>query len=341
MPIDIGADEVQAIGESAIASASGMAVSYEFYEDHRGEFLDFGAGYDIQLVNTGGAREDFVRSVEQRADELGEVAIVEAPRFQDRRPSIESPVELETDALLVLGVGIGFAGLVTIALLLRAERRSHEHDEPTLRAAGYTSHQLGMTAMLRTAPAAVGGAGAAMVLAVALSSRFPVGIGRQVELDSGVELNAAVVVVGGLSSMLVVGLFSYLLGRAALHRDRTRRTGPALAGRLAGVGAPTELVIGANFALANGSGSRARASRAGIVGGATALAIVVTVGTYVAGVDRLYSDTNGTRVGVGCRRRERQLRRSRKRRSSSSPTIPDRGGDGGAFVLGGRRGRER
>ncbi len=121
---------------------------------------------------------------------MREPAVFGPPRFQDRRTSLESPVELETNALLLLGVGIGIFGIVTIALLLRAERRSHEHDEPTLRAVGYTSHQLGVTAMIRTAPAAVGGAVAATVLAVVLSSRFPVGIGRQLELDDGIQFNA-------------------------------------------------------------------------------------------------------------------------------------------------------
>ena len=288
LPIDIAADEAHSIGESAIASASGMVVSFDFYEAHHDEFLDFGAAYDVQLADRRPATSSSSRSNE-RLEGVASHWSFAPPRFQDRRTPLESPVELETNALLLLGVGIGIAGIVMIALLVRAERRSHEHDEPTLRAVGYTSHQLGMTAVLRTAPAALGGAVVATVLAVALSSQFPVGIGRQLELDRGAELNAAVVGLGGLVAVLVVSGFSYLFGRSALRRDRTAPTRPALAGRLAGVGAPTEVVIGTQLAFAGGNRAGARQSRAGIVGGAAALAIVVAVGIFLTGIDHLYS----------------------------------------------------
>ena len=289
MPIDIAADEVHSIGESASASASGMGVSFDFYEAHHDEFLDFGAAYDVQLADTEGARDEFVESIERTARRRGEPLVFAPPRFQDRRTPLESPVELETNALLLLGVGIGIAGIVMIALLVRAERRSHEHDEPTLRTVGFTSRQLGMTAVLRTAPAALGGAVVATVLAVALSSQFPVGIGRQLELDGGAQFNAAVVGLGGLVAVLVVSGFSYLFGRSALRRDHTAPTRPALAGRLAGVGAPTEVVIGTQLAFAGGNRAGARQSRAGIVGGAAALSIVVAVGIFLTGIDHLYS----------------------------------------------------
>jgi hypothetical protein len=158
-----------------------------------------------------------------------------------------------------------------------------------MRTVGCTSHQLGMTAVLRTGPAALGGAVVATVLAVAVSSQFPVGIGRQLELDGGTKLNAAVVGLGGLVAAIVVSGFSYLFGRSALRRDHTAPTRPALAGRLAGLGAPTEVVIGAQLAFAGGNRAGARQSRAGIVGGAAALAIVVAIGIFLTGIDHLYS----------------------------------------------------
>ena len=289
MPIDIAVDEVQSIGMSASTSENGMAVSYEFYEEHHDEFLDFGAEYDIQLSGGERVRDDFVATFEALARERGQSAVFTPPRFQDRRASLESPVELETNALLLLGLGVALAGTVTIALLLRVEQRSHEHDEPTLRSLGFTSRQLGVTAMLRTAPVAIGGALVAIVLAIALSSRFPVGIGRQLELDRGVEVDAAVVGLGGALSTLVICGLSYLFGRAAPRRVLTARARPTVAGRLAAVGVPSEVVIGTHLAFAGGHGSRPTPSRAGIAGGAVALAIVVAVGIYVAGVDHLYS----------------------------------------------------
>ena len=150
LPSDIAVDEVRSIGQSAFASTNGILVSHEFYERHRQEFLDFGVGYDIELNGGEHARDDFIAAVEARARERGESALFGPPRFQDRRGSLESPVELETSSLFLLGVGVALAGTLTIALLLRAEQRSHERDEPTFRALGCTSGQLGAAALLRT-----------------------------------------------------------------------------------------------------------------------------------------------------------------------------------------------
>ena len=193
------------------------------------------------------------RPVERRASEREASPLFGPQRLRDRQTGLHSPVELETNALLLLGVGIALAGAATIALLLRAERRSHERGEPTLRALGYTSRQLGAVALLRTAPVAIGGAVTAIVLAVGLSPRFPVGIGRQLELDGGLAVDAAVVGVGGALIVFLVGAFSYLLAQARPRRGppRPRRT---LASRLAGAGGPTEVVIGAQLAFGGGSG---------------------------------------------------------------------------------------
>jgi hypothetical protein len=289
LPVDIAVDEARSIGQSAYVSTNLMLVSHEFYERHRDTFLQFGQGYDIQVSGGPGAVDDFTETIEALARERGESAQFDPPRFQDRRLSLESPVGLETNALLLLGLGIAVAGTVTIALLLRADQRSHDHEEPILRALGFTSRQLGATAMIRTVPVSVGGAVLAMVVGVALSARFPVAIGRELELDPGLAFDAAVVGLGGLFVVLVVTGLSYLFGRAAPRRDRTPRARSTLAGRLAGAGAPTEAVIGTQFAFAGGHGSGPTSRRAGIVAGASAVAVVAAIGLYVAGVDRLYS----------------------------------------------------
>ncbi len=288
MPDDIAVDEVKSTSGSAYGSTTSMLVSQQFYEEHRDEFLDFGAAYDIQLTDVVHAREDFVATVERHAGEREESPLFGPQRLRERQAGLQSPVELESNALRLLGTGIALAGAATLTLLLRAERRSHEHDEPTLRALGYTSRQLGAVALLRTAPVAIGGAVTAIGVAVAVSPRFPVGIGRQLELDGGLDVDVAVVAVGGATIALFVGGLSYLLGHAPLRRGlpRPRRT---LAGRLASAGGPTEVVIGTQLAFGGGSRSGAAQSRGGVIGGAVAVAIVAGVGIYVAGVDHLYS----------------------------------------------------
>ena len=54
-----------------------------------------------------------------------------------------------------------------------------------LRALGLTAPQLAIVAALRVLPAALCGAAIALAGAIALSNRFPIGIGRQLEWIPG------------------------------------------------------------------------------------------------------------------------------------------------------------
>ena len=88
-----------------------------FYEEHRHEFLDFGAAYDVQLTDGPGVQEAFLAAVEARLAE-GETVQVQPGRFSERRDTLDSPVDLETMALLALGIGLAVAGTVAAGLFL-------------------------------------------------------------------------------------------------------------------------------------------------------------------------------------------------------------------------------
>ena len=135
----------------------------------------------------------------------------------------------------------------------------------------------------------MGGAALAVVVAVALSGRYPIGIGRQLELDRGVDVNLAVVGLGALTIVLFVMGFSFVFGRRPASPDPAASSPATLAGWLASAGAPLDAVIGTRFAFERGRGSRSMPSCAAIAGGAAALGIVVAAAMFVAGLDRLYS----------------------------------------------------
>ena len=90
----------------------------------------------------------------------------------------------------------------------------------------------------------------AACVAVALSSRFPVGIGRELELDRGAAANAAVLALGAVLCVFVVLAAAYASGRGAGVDGAARRPNRAGVARWeTKVGAPTGVALGTHFAL--------------------------------------------------------------------------------------------
>src|SRR5262249_38747517 len=149
-----------------------------FYDEQNAHFLSFGDAFDVQL-KPGTSVDEFEAAARK---ELGEYAYYGPPRFSERRASFNTPVDLETAGLLALGIATAVAGAVVVVLLLGAEQRAYESDEEILRTLGATRRQLGVVALLRTAPFAVAGGLLAVGVALALSARFPIGVGHLLEL---------------------------------------------------------------------------------------------------------------------------------------------------------------
>ncbi|MCJ7436989.1 MAG: hypothetical protein MUP97_04405 [Acidimicrobiia bacterium] len=286
---DIGIDEFHQLGNSGYGSTSQMRLSSDFYEAHRDEFLNFGAGYQIQLRDGTRGRKHLVEALRARTPAgVDPLQIYPAPPTV-KRASLETPVQLETTALLALGIGIALAAAFGVALMLRAEQRAHDGDTPTFRALGCTAPQLGAAAAVRALPAALGGTVIALGVALGLSGRYPIGIGRQLELQGGFQVNVAVLGVGALGIVVFMLGCSFLFGRPRRARDLAPSTRATFAAWLGRVGAPTDLTLGAYLAFARSRRTRSVPSRQAIAAGAAVLAIVTALGVYVASVDHLYS----------------------------------------------------
>ena len=196
-PLDIATDEIRAPGQTGDSLANNMIVPRQFYDEYRDRFVDFGAAYDIQLAPSTSV-DDLAAAVEQLIADESQPAFFGPGRFDERRDTLNTPVTVETSALLFLGLGVAIAGGIALVLLLRAEQRGCDRDVPVLRSLGCSAMQLRFVAVLRTLPVAAGAAALAVAVAVGLSARFPVGVGRQLELDRGLDINVAVLVAGGL-----------------------------------------------------------------------------------------------------------------------------------------------
>ena len=206
--------------------------------------------------------------------------------------SVATPVHVETTSLLLLGIGVGLAAAIALVLALRAEQRLHNADNPTVRALGGTTRQLGLVAALRALPIAFGGGLLAVATALVLSPRFPIGIGREVELDRGFQVDLAAVAAGFGVVVLVVVVPAFLFGRPRRSHKLPSARPPSVANWMGRAGAPTDVTIAALVAFDHGRAVRRVPARAAIAGGAALLAVLIGIGVYVSGVDHLYSDPN-------------------------------------------------
>jgi putative ABC transport system permease protein len=267
-----------------------MGIDYRFYERNRADFLDFGSGFSVELAGGASGLDAFVKAVQARTPAGAPPPEVGPPQDLVRRVSLTTPVDLETNALLVLGISLAVAAAIALGLMLRAEQRIVDVNTPALRTLGLGPVHIGAIAVLRMLPVVIGGAAIAVLVAVALSGRYPIGIGRQLELDGGLDVNVAVLILGGLAIGLVTAALSFVAGIPRRDRRRPPTHRLTLARWLGRSGAPTDLVLGTQFAFERGRGMRSVPSRAAVVVGAGALTVVAAVAVFVAGVDRLYSE---------------------------------------------------
>jgi hypothetical protein len=288
VPSDIGVDEVRAVGRSAQSSGNILGLPTAFYEAHRDEFLNYGGEYNLQLAEPSAAR-DLEGELASITPAGVDPPLVFPAEDDSHRGALDTPVRVETTALLALGIGIALAGVIALALVLRTEQRIHDDDTPTLRALGASSRQIGGAAALRTLPSAVAGTVAAVVLAVALSPFFPIGIGRQLELDGGVRIDPLVLGLGIVVTVVAVVGFAFVFAHPwASRRDRPSRRSGATSW-LAAADAPVGLTLGAYLAFARSGARRSAPSRPVIVGAALLVTLMTGLAVYGAGIDHAYA----------------------------------------------------
>jgi len=175
-----------------------------------------------------------------------------------------------------------FAGLAIVTVLaifaqLLARQIFLESDEhAALRALGMSGRQLTMLSLASVAVVAFGAAILAVVLALAVSPLFPIGLMRQLEASPGVRVDGVALAIGAAGSLvliLLVGVWPVRRARATGGRTRgtstpgTNRTGNALAR----ASFPPSAVAGVRMALEPGSGATSVPVRTTIFGSVLAL----------------------------------------------------------------------
>lgn len=286
-PDDIAVDEPRSPRPGVTSSANVMIVSLDFWTAHRSEFIDFGTEFDVRLADGAAGVGDFLGAAKRLA---GDAGVGSQPWGEsDRKSAFAAPVDLETGALLSVGIGAAIGALGLIVLLLRLDQRGLERESEVLRSIGVTSNGLARVAVRRALPATLTAALVAVVGSVAMSARFPIGLGRQLELSPGVSANIAVVGVGvALVVALPLTVAALFAGMSHSARDAepVRHT-PRL---LSNSRLPLHSLLGTRMALGR-NGKRQRASSVvGLSSAVVTIAVVVAVSMWTIGTQRLYDE---------------------------------------------------
>jgi hypothetical protein len=202
---------------------------------------------------------------------------------------VTNGTDLERSGLLLFGAAVAVAGLVIVGQALIRSVQSGGGDVPTLVSVGFSRRQaawaLALPHLLSGAVAVV----VTVVTAVALSPRFPIGLGRRVDPDVGLHLDLPVLAAGGgLVALALTGGVALAAWRAAIANPASERMrGPrrsAIVSALQRLGVPVPVSIGAGLALEPGRGQRALPTRPALVGACAGALGVMGAMTLAAGI---------------------------------------------------------
>ena len=203
---------------------------------------------------------------------------------------IERTIGVESGAVVLLAVIVGFVGLVVTGQMLRRFVDVEGTERLTWRALGWDRGDTVRLALVRGAAFGVGSAVLAVAVAVGLSRWFPVGIARIADPDVGWHVDSRALVVGGVVTMLLVIALAAL---ATARRQPERREPGHLDVRMAapalGVSGSPSVIVGLHLSRPGVGRSKplSVASVLSLILGVMALTATIVA---LASVDHLTSD---------------------------------------------------
>jgi hypothetical protein len=200
---------------------------------------------------------------------------------------VEHATDVERIGVLLFAAGVLLAGFVIVGQALNRTVYALAESTPPLRAVGLARRDV-VGGMVRTfaLPAALAGI-TATAAAVGLSSRFPVGLGGQLEPDRGVHADWLVLVPGALLVLVAVvaGVFAASMrATSAAVRERDAAAPSPLLRPLQALRS-LSLSVGASMALERGRGERSLPIRPALAGAAVGILGVVGSFGLVHGID--------------------------------------------------------
>jgi ABC-type lipoprotein release transport system permease subunit len=192
------------------------------------------------------------------------------------------------DGLLVVALVAALAGTGAVGVVVARQAAADRDEEVVLRAIGLTRHR---RTVVRAAVGIFGGAAGvllAVLLAIAASPLFPIGIARRAEIDPGIDIDWQVLVLGAVALVVGVSLLCVVFAwRATALRPLRVRASHRSVDAVARSGAPAPITLGVAFAVGSGRRSGAVPARTAVIGSVVAITGVVAAIVFAASMARL------------------------------------------------------
>jgi ABC-type antimicrobial peptide transport system permease subunit len=205
--------------------------------------------------------------------------------------NVQRSIHLQAVALRIVGGLVALIGLLMLSQLVARQAALDATDAPTLLALGMTRREIALSGLWRSAMVGATGALIAVVGAFAASPLMPIGTARLAEPDPGFSIDASVLSIGLVGTVLVfIALAALPLWRStkAARREIASAAKPSLPARsttLAGL--PPSMSTGIRHALETGRGRTAVPVRSSLLSVALAIVALAAALTFGAGLDHL------------------------------------------------------
>jgi ABC-type lipoprotein release transport system permease subunit len=191
--------------------------------------------------------------------------------------------------LFALAVVVG-AGVLVGQALVRAVTAGAA-DLPTWRAIGADRRVVVRALVAPVGVTAAVGAVTSILVAIALSPRFPIAVTRRYDFEPGFHADWPVLLLGAAALVVAVLVTAWITAEIRVRRRPVDRARPSALGRLAtSLGLRPALVIGSRLAVEPGQGRRAVPVRSALIGAIAGVIGVVGCLTFRAGISDAVSD---------------------------------------------------
>ncbi|MET0628559.1 MAG: ABC transporter permease [Acidimicrobiia bacterium] len=194
--------------------------------------------------------------------------------------------DLERSGLQLFALAVVLAGLVILGQTLTRSVRAAGDDVPTLAALGFSRSDRALALALPHVVSVMVAAAVTVVVAIVLSERFPIGLGRRIDPDLGWHVDLPVIVAGAALTVIVLGAAVAWSAWRAAHTvvDETAPNRAGISSRVAQLGLPVTVSTGIGLALDPGRGQRALPTRPAVIGAIVGVLGVIGALTLAAGI---------------------------------------------------------
>lgn len=265
------------------------------FADRHAELLDWTNGGLSVKLRDGVTIDEYRQAVSAAGIPVDHIGSI-----QEQAVGPRQLVRIDAGVLWMLAAIIGLGSLVVITQMLRRAAIAATPDLITLGALGFRRRDLARAAATNGLRAGVAGALLAIILAIAASPMFPIGISRTAEPHLGVSVDFVVLGIGTLTTLLLTTLLACGTTLLAARRTTATRERRAMLASVANRLRPAP-AAGVRLALTPANAGPGATLRVGLLGLGSILAILVGAMSLTASLDRAIADptlTGGTWDGV-------------------------------------------